>query len=177
MSPHKYSLRMVHGRSRWQPKRSSINIPVKLPLAGAATSTIFVVTSACLSWQIFVTSNTCLSRQSFCRNKHTFVATKDVFFRNKHVFIATKVSLSPQNYVCRDKSFGVTQICLSRQTYLCILSRQTYLCRDKRLALSRQKFRRDKNNTYGRSRQWYQAVCWSFDNAFTSGEKNLTSET
>ena len=29
----------------------------------------------------------------FCRDKHTFVATKDVFCRDKHVFVATKMIL------------------------------------------------------------------------------------
>ena len=59
----------------------------------------------------------------FCRNKHTFVTTKDVF-------VATKVSLSQQN-LCRDKhnfvgksfvatkmfvrDFVATSILLSRQ--------------------------------------------------------------
>jgi len=36
-----------------------------------------------------------LSRQKLCRDKHTFVAMKDVFCREKHVliFVATKMSL------------------------------------------------------------------------------------
>ena len=38
-----------------------------------------------------------LSTQIFCRDKHTFVATKDVFCHDIHVFAATKVSLSRQD--------------------------------------------------------------------------------
>ena len=34
------------------------------------------------------------STQTFCRGKHTFVATKDVFCRDKHVFVATKMILA-----------------------------------------------------------------------------------
>jgi len=34
-----------------------------------------------------------LLRQTFCSDKHTFVATKDVFCRDKHVFVATKMIL------------------------------------------------------------------------------------
>ena len=67
---------MVHGRSRWQPKRSSINIPVKLPLAGAATSTIYAF----------------VATKYFCRDKYTCVATKDVFCHDKS-FVATKMIL------------------------------------------------------------------------------------
>ena len=63
---------------------------------------IFVATKL-LSCQIFVATNTCLSRQMFCRDKHTFVATKDVFCRNKSkfMFVATKV-LSRQACFSRD---------------------------------------------------------------------------
>ena len=49
----------------------------------------------------------CLLRQktsfAFCRDKQTFVETKDVY-------------LSRQKSVCRDKSFVATSILLSRQT-------------------------------------------------------------
>ena len=38
--------------------------------------------------------STCLSRQKFCRDKRTFVATKDVFCCDKHVFVATKMILA-----------------------------------------------------------------------------------
>ena len=51
---------------------------------------------------MFVATNVCLPRQNFCRNKFTFVATKDVFCHDKHVFVATKL-LSRQAYVSRDK--------------------------------------------------------------------------
>ena len=46
-----------------------------------------------LSPQIFVLTNTCLPRQKFCRDKRTFVATKDVFCHDKYVFVATKMIL------------------------------------------------------------------------------------
>ena len=51
-----------------------------LSLAGAATSIIFVATKH-------------LSRQNICRDKHAFVATKDIFCRNKHVFVVTFVAI------------------------------------------------------------------------------------
>ena len=38
-------------------------------------------------------------RTRVCRDKHTFVATKDVFCRDEYVFVATKVSLSRQNLI------------------------------------------------------------------------------
>ena len=41
----------------------------------------------------FVATNLILSRQKFCRNKHTFVATKDLFCRDK-AFVATKIVLA-----------------------------------------------------------------------------------
>ena len=69
-----------------------------LSLAGAATSIVFVATKVCLSRRnfcrdkTFVATYTCLSRPKrprFCRDNHTFDATKDVFDRDKHVFVAT----------------------------------------------------------------------------------------
>ena len=59
----------------------------RLLLAGAATSTIFVATSACLS-----------------RQKHTFVAT--YFCRDK------RRVLSRQTSVCRDETFIATKMIL-----------------------------------------------------------------
>ena len=41
----------------------------------------------------FVATNIILSRQKFCRNKHIFVATKDLFCRDK-AFVATKIVLA-----------------------------------------------------------------------------------
>ena len=48
----------------------------------------------------FVARKLCQSSQAYlCRNKHIFVATKDVFCRDKHMFVATKMTLvaSPAN--------------------------------------------------------------------------------
>ena len=87
-----------------------------LSLAGVATSIIFVATKV-LSRQTrllsrqkykkncrkYVATNTCLWRQKFCRDKHAFVATKDVLCRDKHVFVATKMIFvaAPANYIFR----------------------------------------------------------------------------
>ena len=63
-----------------------------------------------------------LSRQScVCRDKHTFVMTKDTFCHDKHMFVATKVSLSLlwENYVCHNKCFVAIKTCLSRQKFYC----------------------------------------------------------
>ena len=76
-----------------------------VPLAGAATSIIFVAikrfvaTNMCLSRQntSFITTKVCLSRQNFCRDKIMFVATitclsrQKYTCRDKHVFVVTKV--------------------------------------------------------------------------------------
>ena len=56
-----------------------------MPLAGAATSRIFVATKVC---------NTCLSRQIFVVT--SFVAT-NIFCCDKHAFVAASMLLSPQN--------------------------------------------------------------------------------
>ena len=45
------------------------------------------------------------------RDKHTFVATKDVFCRDKSKLVTTKL-LWQQNYVCRDKSFVAKKLIL-----------------------------------------------------------------
>ena len=102
------------------------NATLLLSLAGAATSIIFVATNKCfvtkntplLSRQKyacrhrrFFAKTLCLSRQNIfvatklllrqilvCRDKHTFVATKDVFCCDKHVFVARKISLSRPNF-------------------------------------------------------------------------------
>ena len=75
----------------------------------------FVMTKL-LSWQ------TCLLQQKFCRNKHIFVATKDVFCRNK------QVSLSWQNF-CHNKIIS-QQIVVTK-----LLSQQAYICHNKRHVL------------------------------------------
>ena len=88
---------------------------LKLSLAGAATSIIFVATNTCLSRQIcvFPWQNTCLSLQNYvCRDKY----------------------FSGQRF-CRDKNI------LSRQK---IFWRQNF-CHGKHTCFSRQKFCRDKN--------------------------------
>ena len=88
-------------------------------------------------WLTPIISGSCY-KYNFCRDKHTFVATKHVFCRDKSMFAATKL-LSRQNYVCRvrDKRriFFATKISLSR------LSRQNYVCRvpDKRRVFSSDK--------------------------------------
>ena len=83
---------------------------------------------------MFVATNTCLSQQMFCRDKHTFVATKDVFCRDKG-FVATKLCLSRQRF-CLDKNMFVAATVLSRQGHFCPDKRrdslrQTRFCRDK----------------------------------------------
>ena len=81
-----------------------------LSLAEAATSIIFVATNTCLLRQnkLVTTKHTSrqflLLRQNLCRNKHTFVATKDVFCRDKHVFAAY--------HFCRHKTFVATKMIL-----------------------------------------------------------------
>ena len=108
----------------------SVHLSTGTALPLAATIIIFVATKV-LSRQIF------LWRKKFCRDKHTFVAIKDVFCRDDHVFVATEVCLqwqllSWQNCVCCDKHvFVATNI---------ILSWQAYFCRDKRRVLSQQKW-------------------------------------
>ena len=58
----------------------------------------------------------------FCRNKHEFVATKQVFCRDK-TFVKTNTRLSRQIFVatkfCRDKYHFVAINCLSQQAYFC----------------------------------------------------------
>ena len=80
--------------------------PVTLSLAVAVTSIIFIATNTCLcvSRQTRV-----LSRQAcFCRDKHLFVATKDVFCLGKSILVTT-------NVLPRQKYFVATNILLSRQ--------------------------------------------------------------
>ena len=99
-----------------------------------------------LLWQNFycnkyLSRQTCFLQQKFCGDKHAFFVTQDVFCHDKHVFVVKKVSLSPQkfchdNYICRDKSFVVTKICLSWQAYFgrnkrCVLLQQTRVCHTK----------------------------------------------
>ena len=97
----------------------------------------------------FVVTKLCLLRQktsfTFCRDKQTFVATKDVFCREKNqtmlaakkTFVVTKLCLlrqktsfkfcrDKQTFVetkdvfCRDKHvFVATNTCLSREMHVC----------------------------------------------------------
>ena len=82
-------------RSRSVPRHASSSSwsceSCDVSLAGPATSHFckLVATKLCLSR--FVATKMCLLRQNFCRDKHTFVATKDVFCRDKHVIVATKM--------------------------------------------------------------------------------------
>ena len=87
--------------------------PSLLSLAGAAPSTIFVVTKLLsrqthLSWQntSFVATKVYLLRQNFCHDKIMFVTTKYFLTTNichdKHMFVMMKVLLW-QAYFCQDK--------------------------------------------------------------------------
>ena len=70
-----------------------------LSLAGAATSIIFVATKFLRLSQQNTSSvaTKVLSRQNYvCRDKHTFVATKDVFCCDNHVFVARQ-----KGYLCQ----------------------------------------------------------------------------
>ena len=73
----------------------------------------FVATKVCRDKLTFVATNICLSRQ---RDKHAFVATKDVFCCDKHVYVVTKVSLSQQN-ICRDKHTFIATKVLRRDSH------------------------------------------------------------
>ena len=96
--------------------------------AGAATSIkiMFVAANKCfsqknLSRQIFVATNIFLLRQNFCRDKHTFVATKDVFFQ-KTCFVATKIIL-----VAAPANDSLLLACLSEWSYMAKGERSTRL--------------------------------------------------
>ena len=74
---------------------SVCNYPLRLSSVGTATSKFLSRQDFCRD-KSFVATNTCLKgerKKYFCRDKHTFVATKDVFCRDKHVFVATKMIL------------------------------------------------------------------------------------
>ena len=107
-------------------------------LAGAATSTIFVMTKR------YVVINTCRNKHNFvvtklCHDKHVFVTTKHLFCFNKSMLVMTKAKI-----FCCDKSFVVTNIILLRQTHVWrdksmlvmtkLLSQQNYVCCDKYLS-------------------------------------------
>ena len=66
-----------------------------------ATKDVSVSTKVCFFCRhkikfVFCRDKIFLSQQTFCHDKHTFVATKDVFCLDKHVFVARKL-LSRQN--------------------------------------------------------------------------------
>ena len=98
--------------------------------AGAATSIIvFVATSTCVfvatkvllfqyHWReplqvslcLSRQARVCLSRQRFCRDKHTFVATRDVLklYLLQQIFVATKKKKNVRNTVTQcPKSFSL----------------------------------------------------------------------
>ena len=109
-------------------------------LLGAVTTIIFVATKVLSQQSHFPNKHRTklwLSRQTFCRNKHTIVATKDMFCRDERVFVAAKVCLSRQNYVCCH--IFATHICRDK---IMFVTTNTYLCRD-------------KNGTCGSSHQWH----------------------
>ena len=75
----------------------------------------FLATSILLSRQTRL-----LSRQT-CRDKHTFVATKDKFVATKHLsrqkLYLWKLPLTKQEYACCDKSMLVATKRLSREIF------------------------------------------------------------
>ena len=77
--------------------------------------------------------NTSLSRQTFCLDKHTFVATKDLFCRDKHV-----CALSPDKTLVTTKLFVVTNVLSAQKYFVATIFFATKLLRRRRL-LSRQK--------------------------------------
>ena len=70
----------------------------------------------------------------FCRDRsflYVFVSTKHVFCCDKSMLAAAKLLLR-QNYVCRDKTFVVTDTCLSQQAYECfVMTNRQNVCCDK----------------------------------------------
>ena len=99
-----------------------LDIVCYVSLVEDATSIIFVMTNACLSWQnmFFVRTHACLLRQKFCHDKHIFVTTKLLMHQ---IFVATNISLSWQAYFCQwqayfchDKSMIVVTKLLLQQT-------------------------------------------------------------
>ena len=135
--------------------------PSALSLAGAATSIIFVAT------KVFLRQTHLLSPQAyFCRDKH-------IFYLDKIMFVATCLLLSDI------LTFVATNTCLSRQHTSFVVTKHVF-CRDKSMLVAthtklswqtfwrgkrtfvatkinghiKQNFCRNKNDTYGRSRQW-----------------------
>ena len=102
--------------------------PRRVSLAGAATSILFVTTNTCLSQQntSFVVTKVCLPGQNLCCNKNTLFCCGKMFGHNKHTFVMTKDVFRRNEHM-----FVVTIMCLLWQ-----------------------KFCRNKNNTFGSSRQW-----------------------
>ena len=87
----------------------------------------------------------------FCRDKHTFVTTKDVF-RDKSKLVMIKVIMFVPTNIYREKSFVVTKICLLRQDTF--LATKDVFCRDKHMFVLKCVCL-DKNHTCGSSRQRY----------------------
>ena len=110
---------------------------------------VFVVTSACLSWQnmSFVVTKICLLWQNFCCDKimFMFVATNICCHVNKTSFLLR------QKNACHDKTFVMTKLCLSWQAYFCCIKRCVFMWQT---CLSESNFCRNKNHTCGSSCQW-----------------------
>ena len=101
---------------------------MKLSLAGAATSIIFVATKDvfCRDKHMFVATKVCLSGQNFCREKAMFAATN--ICREKS-FVTTKI-------FCHNKTLVATSIRFSRQTRVCRVCRDKYISWISPLSLS-----------------------------------------
>ena len=110
-----------------------------LSLAEAATRIIFIATKKRF-----------LSRQNYaCRDKHIFVAInvcRDKYLLRQTSFCLQDKLTSVATNICRNKSFVEASILLSWQK-ACFVATNTCLLRQTRVC-------RDKNYTYGSSRQW-----------------------
>ena len=139
---------------QWQHNQHTVH-PSSLSLAGAARSTIFVITFV-MTKRVFVMTKhifccdkstlamtKLLSKQNYvCSGKHTFVMTK---LSSWQIFVMAKLHLSWQAHFCHNKRrvlsqqthvFVMTNTCLLQQAYFCpnkrcVLSWQTRVCHDK----------------------------------------------
>ena len=67
--------------------------------------------------QIFVATNVLLREKFICRDKHTFVATREVFCRYKHVFVATKLILVAATTNDTQEPFVSLETCWMNATF------------------------------------------------------------